>query len=502
MRSLSARLVLAFALTSLAGIALAALLVRQFVVQEFDAYVLEQRRSAFVEQASAYYAEHGSWTGVAAALRAERQVGGPGGGGPPGRYSGGYGGYGGGGYGGGSPDGLAGSHFEFALADASGVVLMAANPQQRGQPARAADLASGAPVTVDGQVVGTVYALGPPVGRDPAEARYLARTDLALGAAALGAVAVALALGLLLARVITRPLRDLTSAARAIAGGDLRQQVPVRSRDEIGLLTVQFNAMSSGLARANELRRRMTADIAHDLRTPLTVIAGYLEALRDESLRPTPARFATMHDETQVLLRLVEDLHTLSLADAGELPLRRQPAAPERLIDRVATSYQHAAHQAGVALSVQAEPGLPDLQVDVEQVVRALGNLVSNALRHTPAGGSVALRAMLQEAGGRRPETGGRRPEAESGHLSPAPAACLLFEVRDSGEGIPAEHLPNIFERFYRADSSRQQASGGSGLGLAIVRSIVEAHGGQVAVASSPGQGTTFTLTLPTGPRA
>jgi signal transduction histidine kinase len=453
MRTLSTKLVLAFALTSLLAIGLAALLIRQLVVAEFDAYVLDQRRSAFVEDVSAYYSANGSWAGISPAIF-----------------------QGGGGEQGHAPNAPPGegpwSRFDFVLADADGNVVLSPNPLERGKQADEALLAKGTAVTVNGERVGTVCTYGPPRLRNPAEERYLARTDIALGAAALGAVGVALILGLFLARLITRPVRDLTSAARAIAAGDLRQQVQVRSRDELGVLAEQFNQMSAGLARSNELRRRMTADIAHDLRTPLTVISGYLEAMRDETLPPSTERFTTMHDETQVLLRLVQDLHTLSLADAGELPLKRQPVTPQRLLERVATSYEHSAAQLGISLSAHAAPALPELRVDVEQTVRVLSNLVSNALRHTPAGGSVTLSAQQDPRG-------------------------VAISVADTGQGIPAEHLPNIFERFYRADASRQQATGGSGLGLAIVRSIVEAHGGQVAVSSAAGRGSVFSIVLP-----
>lgn len=458
MRSLTLRLVLAFALTSLASIGLAAFLMRQFVTTQFDAYVLEQRRASFIQLLGAYYAEHGGWDELTPAAILGGRAGPAPAGGEEWR-----------------PDGDRHDRTDFALADPSGRIVLSPNPLWRDRQATDQELAGGTPVTVDGEVVGTVLLIGPPPGRDPAEVRYLERADMALGAAALGAVAVALTLGLILARLITRPVHDLTAATRAIAAGDLGKQVPVRSRDELGLLATQFNAMSADLARSNELRRRMTADIAHDLRTPLTVLSGYLEAMRDEGLRPTPARFATMHDETQVLLRLVEDLHTLSLVDAGELPLKRQPAAPRALLERVATSYQHAAERQGVDLGVDTSDELPALEVDVEQTIRALGNLVSNALRHTPPGGRVTLAAH-------------------------ADAGAVAIEVADTGEGIPAEHLPNVFERFYRADASRQQSTGGSGLGLAIVRSIVEAHGGTVTVASAPGRGTVFTLRLPAGP--
>jgi signal transduction histidine kinase len=285
-------------------------------------------------------------------------------------------------------------------------------------------------------------------------------------------VGVALALGTVLARLITRPVRELTTAAQKIAAGDLEQRVPVRSRDELGVLANQFNHMSADLARATQLRRQMTADIAHDLRTPLTVISGYMEALRDRVLKPTPERFAMMYDEVQLLRHLVEGLNTLSVADAGELRLDRRPVAPQLLLGRVADTYQHVAEQQDINLHVRIDERVPDICVDLEQMIRALSNLVSNALHYTPAGGQVTLLARA------------------------APAHVQLI-VADTGAGIAPEYLPNIFERSYRADASRQQETGGSGLGLAIVKSIVEAHGGQVCVESALGQGTTFTIALP-----
>ncbi|NCC31153.1 MAG: HAMP domain-containing protein [Chloroflexia bacterium] len=454
MKSLTTRLVLAFAITSLASLGLAAIFVRQFVTTQFDAYVLEQRRDAFLTRVANYYATHENWDGLTPATLSENRNADPSG---PGGWS---------------PDG---DHFEriaFFIADAEGRIVLSPNPLWRGQTARADDLARGTPIMVNNEEVGTFVLLEPPLERNPAEEAYLRRTDLALGAAALGAVLVALSLGFILARLITRPIQDLTSATRALGAGEFGQQVAVRSRDELGMLATQFNAMSTELARATELRQRMTADIAHDLRTPLTVLSGYLEAMRDESLRPTAARFAAMHDETQVLLRLVEDLHTLSLADAGELKLKRQLTEPKVLLERVATSYRHTAEQHSVALILNVPDGLPAIEVDIEQTVRALSNLVGNALHHTPSGGEVMLAAHCE-------------------------AAQLVIEVADTGTGIAPEHLPNIFERFYRADVSRQQATGGSGLGLAIVRSIIAAHGGKVSVDSTPGEGTIFRIHIP-----
>jgi signal transduction histidine kinase len=216
----------------------------------------------------------------------------------------------------------------------------------------------------------------------------------------------------------------------------------------------------------------MTADIAHDLRTPLTVISGYLEALRDGDLAPTPARFEAMHAEARHLNRLVQDLRTLSLADAGELSLTRRPVSVSDLLNRVAGAHQPQAEKAQISLLAGPDSDLPELQADPERLVQVLGNLVGNALRHTPAGGQISLLARLENR-------------------------AILLQVQDTGPGIPPEELPHIFNRFYRGDQARHQTGGESGLGLAIVRAIVEAHGGTMFVESEIGRGTTFTIKLP-----
>ncbi|NTW98014.1 MAG: HAMP domain-containing protein, partial [Oscillochloris sp.] len=445
----------AFLLTSLVGAVLAAISVRQFVNTQFDAFVVSQQRDFFINRVSDYYDAKGSLSGINQWMldRGNRRP----------------------------PDDL---HLDdapprdnpftiaFGLADPAGTVLMPSEGYSAGETLPQALLAAGTPVSSGGQVIGVVITPSGDAIRDPAQERYLASTDAALAIAAAATAGIALILGGLLARLITQPLRELTAAARRIAAGEMGQQVAVRSRDELGELATQFNHMSADLDHAIQLRRQMTADIAHDLRTPLTVISGYLESLRDQVLKPTPERFATLYDETQILQGLVDDLHTLSLADAGELPLQRRPTEPGQILAHVAEAYGHAADQAGISLTTQVAEGLPAASVDYERLSRAMGNLVSNALRYTPAGGAIRLGASA---------SGGR----------------LLLSVADTGGGIPAEHLPNIFERFYRADSSRQQQTGGSGLGLAIVRSIIEAHGGSISVESKIGQGTSFTVSLP-----
>jgi signal transduction histidine kinase len=497
-RSLTFKLVLAFLLTSVAGVVLASVFIRQSVTREFDSYVIAQQRASFVDDVGTYYATSGSWAGIDRWLRdqAARRLA--------------------------ETDSAPSEatrrgvlRLRFVLVDDAGVVVVPFGRYAPGAAVDRAEIARGTPVTVDGRTVGTVLTPDFADFRNAPENRYLARTDDALGIAAAVMVGVALVLGVLLARVITRPVRELTTAAQKIAGGDLEQRVPVRSRDELGVLAAQFNHMSADLAHATQLRRQMTADVAHDLRTPLTVIAGYLEALRDQVLKPTPERFATMYDETRLLLRLVDDLHTLSLADAGDLPIERRPNAPRQLLEHVAQTYCHAAEQQGVALRVDAADDVPEVCVDGEQLARALGNLVSNALRYTPAGGTITLAATADH---RLPtadlsqnkETRRQAAPADTNlPVSQSPSlpgreksvggrpSSVVFTVSDTGVGIAAEHLPSIFERFYRADPSRQEETGGSGLGLAIVKSIVEAHGGRIGVESALGGGTTFTIALP-----
>jgi two-component system sensor histidine kinase BaeS len=451
MRSLSLKLTLAFMAVSLTGIALVALLVWGITLTEFNRFMQDRALSNFATAASSYYQAHGSWDGVEAALRQQGLIPTPGqpqpGGGnnppPP----------------------------PIALTDSQGQVIIAAGPFHQGAQTPVNPGQQRIAITVKNQLVGYVQMAGGPPSPDPLEARYLARTNQALVLAALGAIIIAVLLGLFLARTITRPVRDLTAATSALAEGRLSQQVQVRSQDELGELTKTFNKMSADLENANHLRRQMTADIAHDLRTPLAVITGYLEGLKDGVIKPSPKRFTAMHDEALYLQRLVEDLRTLSLADAGELSMMLQPVQPGELVERLAASYQHQAEQKAIRLTVSIEPDLPAIKADPERMQQALSNLVSNAMRYTPAGGEISLLAWRE------------------GH-------AVWVEVKDTGSGIASDVLPHIFERFYQGDNSRQED--GSGLGLAIAKSIVELQGGKISAASTgAGSGSVFSIQMP-----
>jgi signal transduction histidine kinase len=250
--------------------------------------------------------------------------------------------------------------------------------------------------------------------------------------------------------------------------------VETRSQDEIGELAGAFNRMSADLARASQLRRQMTADIAHDLRTPLSLILAHAEALRDGVLPPAPETFTLIHDEATHLSRLVDDLRTLSLADAGELALNRRPSPPAELLERAVAKQMIRAQTHDVGLHTEAAPGLPLVNVDPDRMAQVLGNLLDNALRHTPGGGRVECRVTQTEA-----------------------VRAVTFSVSDSGPGIAPEDLPHVFERLYRSDKSRRRDAPGSGLGLAIARSIIEAHGGRIWAESPPGQGAHFFVQVP-----
>jgi signal transduction histidine kinase len=274
--------------------------------------------------------------------------------------------------------------------------------------------------------------------------------------------------------MLTRPLREMILATRQIALGNLDLHLPVRSRDELGELAHSFNQMSADLARARELRQQMTADIAHELRTPLSVILSHSEALCDGVLPPKQDTFVLLRDEAYQLGRLVEDLRLLSLADAQELTLMRRAVRPFTLIQQLVASQALKAKKQVIDFVVDVPTGLPEIDVDPDRVIQVISNLLSNALNHTPPGGRVVL-------------TGRSSADRQS----------VVFCVQDSGPGVSPKELPHIFERFYRADKSRQRDGGSTGLGLAITKSLTNAHGGKIWVENRPGDGAAFYVEFP-----
>lgn len=452
MRSLALKLTLAFLFVGLIGAVLVAIFVGVRTQREFDQFISERYQQDLVAQLADYYQQEGSWEGLnAIGLRY-----------PTHRGRQGY------------------MSAPVALVDGNQTVVLGTRRYQVGQQLERAELRQALPVEVDGQIVGSVLLDLPPEAAVPPplspEGNFLARVNQAILLSALGATIIALALGVLLARAISRPVQELTEATQRVAQGELGHQVTVRGKDELGQLGASFNRMSADLATSNQLRRQMTADIAHELRTPLSVILGYTEALADGKLQGSPAIYDAMYGQSRLLGHLVDDLRTLSLADAGELILNQTVTPPGEPLERTAAAHAALADQRQIHLEVQIAEDLPPIFVDRERLAQVLANLVANALRYTPEGGTITLAA----AGG---------------------ADKVILQVSDTGPGIEPEHLPLIFQRFYRADVSRHTTDNGeSGLGLAIAKSLVEAQGGTIEATSTVGEGATFAIVLPPAP--
>ena len=292
-----------------------------------------------------------------------------------------------------------------------------------------------------------------------------------------GAVAggIALVVARWLARGMTQPLRDMATAARRLEVGDYSTRVGTESRDEVGQLAQAFNRMSDELEHVEGSRRDLVANVSHELKTPIAAIRAHLENLLDGVERPEPATLQVMLEQSDRLTRLVDQLLDLSELESGDLPLRRETFELAPVVSRVLSEIEMAGHAGRVELRDELGVGLPPVDADAERIHQVLFNLVDNAVRFTPPGGSVTVRA----------ERGGD---------------AVRIDVADTGVGIAPEHLPRLFERFYRVDQARSRGAGGTGIGLAIARSVVEAHGGQLRAESELGRGSTFSFELPAAP--
>lgn len=324
-------------------------------------------------------------------------------------------------------------------------------------------------VTPGGAVVGYVL-LGPP--RPGAEERVFLQTVyrwLVLGALLAGGLA--LGVGFLVTRRLTAPLEGLTDASKRMAAGDHATRVEVAGDDEVGALATAFNDMAASVQRSETLRRRLIGDVAHELRTPLATLSSRLEALRDGVLPADEATLASLGDELLVLSSLVSDLQELSLAESGELTYQREPFDLAQVVSEEAERFRVALESKDVGLVVECAASVPVVG-DRRRLGQVLRNLVDNAAKHTDSG-AVTVRC------------------------GPAAGADASMEVEDTGAGIDATELPFVFERFYRADASRQRRRGGTGIGLTIARRIVEDHGGRIEAHSEVGKGTTMRVTVP-----
>jgi two-component system OmpR family sensor kinase/two-component system sensor histidine kinase BaeS len=470
MNRLRAQLILAFTLVVLVAVGAIAFLINQTTGTAFRQYVTHsgvRASGSGIQQLAAYYLEHGSWDGVESLLGEGVFLAGPAGRPPPSA----------------NPRNRGPTpRLDVMLADGGGRVVYDSTGEREGQRLTAREKSRALTIaeTDDGEILGYLL-LSFPGGRDRLgrlEQQFLdrVRNILALGGAL--AVALGLVLGGLLSRSLTAPLQRLAAAARAVAAGDLDQQVRVEGSAEMAEVALAFNEMTAALGESERQRQNMVADTAHELRTPLTVLQGNLRAILDGVYPLDETEISRLYDETRLLSRLVDDLRELALADAGQLRLNLRPTDVGQVIRSTVGNLAPAADAHEVTLSAQVPADLPAAQADPDRVAQVLRNLLVNALRYTPSGGSVAVTAT-------------------------AMGDAVELVVADTGEGIAPDDLPHVFERLWQADRARTRANrleGGTGLGLSVAQSLVEAQGGRIWAESTLGQGSTFRFTLPVAP--
>jgi signal transduction histidine kinase len=441
-RSLQFRLLAAFTLVVLVTIGMVFFFIYQATraeVRQFEERLGQERADRMEMELSTYYLQQGNWDGIQPFVEQWGNIYGQ----------------------------------RIILTDASGIVVADSETSLLGKSYNPGSLGRTLMPPWRGATIGTLY-----TSLQSSEAGL---ASLQLLYASIGrfflwgglvAIAIALLITFFLSRRILAPVKALTAAARRVGRGDFSQRLQVKDKTEIGELANAFNSMADDLEQAEKLQRNMVADVAHELRTPLSNIGGYLEAVRDGVMKPDAETIRSLNEETALLSRLVDDLQELSLADAGQLKLVRQAEDITDLIQRTVTAQQTQASAKGVLVSSDLPGKLPLVNIDSQRIGQVLRNLLENALTHTPKGGTISIRA---------------RPEGN----------WVEIAVTDSGEGIPAEDLPYIFERFYRVDKSRSRATGGSGLGLTIAKRLVEAHDGRITAQSELGKGSSFSFTLP-----
>lgn len=445
---LTTKLLFAFLLVSAFSSGIIVLFTRVATNREFEKFINDRYKEELVEELATYYQEYQSWDGVDVEFKHfsrepyERDNNRP---------------------------------LFFSIADPNGKIVVAGAGRWKGEILSREEFSHCTPIKVEGKTVGVLLLADSPE-RNPLEDEFLRRLNGSIFLSAIGTIILALIIGVILSRSITRPIRELTKATHAMADGNLNQKVNVRSRDEIGELAQSFNKMSSDLSRSFNLRKQMTADIAHELRTPLSLILGHAEGVHDGVLEPTRENFEIIREEAERLENLVNDLRTLSLADAGELSVDFQPVNVNDLMSDVYTHYISLFNQQRIALNLKPAPDILLANLDPGRFTQVLGNILDNALRYTPAGGQVEMATKPIEN-------------------------KIQISIQDNGRGVTPEEAAHLFDRFYRADESRtrDRDAGGSGLGLAIAKSIIEMHRGNIWAESEKGKGLRVVIELPGG---
>lgn len=462
------RLALAFAIVAGLGIGLAAFLANQSIDSEFRTFVVRSeadlQNSTLANSLVQYYAQHQSWAGVDVALAGSLPAANPNPGPGPRPNNQQQAG---------PPPGGPGPRLTLVVADANGRIVLDNGQQRVGDVLNQSERSAATVLQSQGQSIGYLLLTPGPIGQlRPIEQSFIDQVRSNLLLAGLIASLIGVVLGITFSRTLTRPLNRLASAARTIAAKDLTQRVKPAGSTEIADVGHAFNEMADSLQKAEELRRNLVADVAHELRTPLSVMQGSLTAQLDGVFPLDLAETARLYDQTRLLSRLVDDLRELAQAEAGQLHLNIGSHNLKPIIESTVGAFNGVANEKETKLVAAVPIDLPDVNIDAERTAQVLGILLSNALRHLPTGGSITVKATVI------------RDQVE-------------VSVSDTGEGIAADDLPFVFERFWRGDKSRARETGGSGLGLTIAKQLIESQGGQIGVQSQIGQGSRFWFTLP-----
>ncbi len=458
MNRLWVRLTLAIAACTLVSVGTVAVFADWQASNEFQQYVGQQQmlaQSGLVDELAAFYQRQGSWDGVQVILAS----------------------YAGPGMGGGAGAGR--GRPSLLLADAAGTIVYDARTGRAGSALTASEQRQALTISAGGQTVGYLVVAGAGRGAQglaAAEQAFLDQLRSTFVVATLLALGLGLTLSLWISWTLSAPLAQMGQAARAFAAHRWDQRVPVRGAEEVAEVARSLNSMADDLQQAEAQRRNLFADIAHEVRTPLTVLQGNLRALLDGVYPLDMGEIATVYDQSRQLGRLVDDLGQLALAEAGHLSLNVVDTEVGSVVAAAVDAVTATAQAQSITLRAQVAPGLPAVRADANRLSQVLHNLLANALRHTPAGGRITVAAQTLDRG-------------------------VRMSVEDTGEGITPDDLPHVFDRFYRGDKARSRGTGGSGLGLAIAKALVEAMGGAISVESQPGAGSTFAVWLPAAQR-
>ena len=458
------RFIFAFILIALVSVGSVLVIARQTVIQEVRAYMFRGGMAGvegLVTGLEDYYREHRSWVGADQLFAFPGQMSGNrrGNQGNPGGFGGMMGGM---------------MNQRLRLADSKGNLVIDTEPTGVIDGLTTTEIQQAIPLQVGNDTVGYLLPEGGMHFNPGDDNVLLVRLTRSAYIAAGVAIGFSVILALILSSRLIKPVRALTQAATSLSEGDLARRVDIHGEDELAVLGQTFNQMAAALENAEETRQAMTADIAHELRTPLAIQRAHVEALQDGVYPVTDENLLPVLEQNILLTRLVEDLRTLALADSGQLQLDKTPTDYLALVKRILDRFRPQADDRQIEMQFSPQGECQPLDLDPGRMEQILGNLISNAMRYTPDGGWIKI--IL---------------ECSSSQAS--------LSIQDSGPGIPDESLPHIFERFYRADQGRSRTEGGTGLGLAIARQLTEAHGGILTAANHPDGGALISLTLPCG---